>query len=127
MPWIAAAIGASALVGGAASYFGSKNSSDAARDAAEYQMEGADEAARVQWEMYNRSREDAAPWREAGARSLKDLERVQGTYEGAIMDPSKYVESPGYNWLQEQGIGAVDRGAAARGMSGSGRNNKDLM
>jgi hypothetical protein len=77
--------------------------------------------------MYAQNREDLAPWREAGERSLADLERVQGTYEGAVMDPGQYVESPAYNWLQEQGIDAINRKAAAQGQFGSGRNQKDLM
>jgi hypothetical protein len=127
MPWIAAAIGASALVGGAASYFGSKNQEKAAKDAAKYQMEGMDEATKLQWKMYRKNREDLAPWREAGERGLENLERMQGTYEGAVMDPNQYKESPGFDWLQQQGIGAVNRGAAARGMSGTGRNDKDMM
>jgi hypothetical protein len=127
MSWVAAAIGGSAVLGAGASYLSSKNQSDAAKDAAKYQLEGADLAAVLQQEQYDQSREDMAPWREAGTRGLESLERVQGTYEGAVMDPSKYEKSPGYNWLQEQGINAVNRGSAASGMSGTGRNSKDLM
>jgi len=120
MSWVAAAIGGSAIIGGAASYFGSKEQSKAAKKAAE---KGSDS----QLEMYYQSREDLAPWRDAGVRSLEDLERVQDTYEGAITDPNKYLESPGYSWLQEQGIKAMDKRASARGTRGSGGYSKDLI
>jgi hypothetical protein len=127
MSWVAAAIGGGALIGAGASYLGSKDQSKAAKDAAKSQQKGSDKATEAQLEMYYQSREDLAPWREAGGRSLKDLERVQGTYEGAIMDPNQYMESPAYNWLQEQGIKAMDRGASAAGTRGSGGHSKDLI
>lgn len=127
MSWVAAAIGGSAIIGAGASYLSSKSSADAAKDAAKEQRKGSDAAIQVQWDMYAQNREDLAPWREAGVRSLADLERVQGTYESAIMDPSQYKQSPGYNWLQQQGINAIDRSASARGKSDSGEHSKDLM
>ena len=115
-----AAIIGSSLIGGGLSFLGSKEQSKGASRAADAQAE-------VQWEMYRQSREDLAPWRAAGQRSLADLERMQGMYEGAIMDPNRYIESPGYDWLQQQGVSAIDRGAAARGKLDSGQNQKDLM
>jgi hypothetical protein len=127
MSWVATAIAGSAVIGAGASYLGSKSQSGAAKDAAESQQQGADRATEAQLEMYYQGREDLAPWREAGGRSLADLERVQGTYEGAIMDPNQYLESPGYNWLQEQGVKTLDRSASAAGTRGSGGHSKDLM
>ena len=120
MSWVAAAIGGSAVVGGGLSYLSSRSQSGAARDAAE-------DSNRVQWKMYKQNRKDMAPWREAGVRSLADLERVQETYEGAVMDPNEYKQSPGYDWLREQGNKNINRQSAAGGQFGSGRNQKDLM
>ena len=120
MSWAVTAIAGSAVIGGGLSYLSSKESSKAAGKAADAQTD-------VQWGMYNQSREDMAPWREAGERSLADLERVQGTYEGAVMDPSQYEQSPGYNWLEEQGRKTINRQSAAQGRFGSGRHQKDLM
>lgn len=117
---IPAAIFGSSLLGGILSSKASKEQSKAAK-------QSADKMADVQWDMYAQNREDLAPWREAGARSLADLERVQGTYEGAVMDPSQYVKSPAYDWLKQQGIQTINRQAAATGQFGSGRNQKDLM
>ena len=128
MSWAVTAVaGAATVVGGVTSYLSSKDQADAAKDAAKQQRQGADRASEVQWDMYEQNREDLAPWREAGGRGLADLERVQGTYEGAVMDPNQYVQSPGYDWLREQGNKNINRQAAASGQFGSGRNQKDLM
>jgi hypothetical protein len=128
MGWfLPAAILGSAAAGVVTSLLGSKDQKDSAKDAADSQQQGADRATEAQLEMYYQSRDDLAPWREAGTRSLADLEGVQGTYEGAIMDPNQYVESPGYNWLQEQGIKSLDKSASARGTLGSGGHSKDLI
>ena len=108
------------ILGAGASFLGAKEQGDAAKDASK-------SMSKVQWRMYNQSREDMAPWREAGMRSLADLERVQGTYEGAITDPNQYKESPAYNWLEQQGREAINRQSAAQGQFGSGRHQKDLM
>ena len=120
MSWAVTAIAGSSLIGGGLSYLSSKNEAKAAKDAAK-------SSNKVQWNMYSQSRQDLAPWREAGVRSLADLERVQGTYEGAVMDPSQYKQSPGYNWLEEQGRKTINRQSAAQGQFGSGRHQKDLM
>ena len=120
MSWAAAIIGGSAVIGGGLSYLSSKEQSKAAGKAS-------DDMAQVQWEMYDQNRKDMAPWREAGVRSLDDLERVQGTYEGAVMDPIQYKKSPGYDWLRQQGEASINRQSAAQGQFGTGRNNKDLM
>jgi len=112
-------VGGSLLSAGA-SFLGAKEQSKSAKKAS-------DEMSKVQWKMYQQSREDMAPWREAGMRSLADLERMQGTYESAVMDPSGYKQSPGYDWLRQQGIDAANRRAAATGMSGTGANQKDII
>jgi len=115
-----AAIGGSALIGAASSYFGSRDQEDAAGRAAR-------QAAEAQLEMFYQNREDSAPWRDAGMRDLENLERIEGIYEGAIMDPSQYKESPGYEWLRQQGIEAINRAASGRGTLHSGKTSKDLV
>jgi len=127
MSWVAAAIGASAVVGAGASYLSSKNQSKAAKQAAKAQGEAADKSAQAQLEMYYQSREDLAPWRQQGEKDLGNLDRLQAEYEGVIQDPSKYVESPSYNFLLNRGIGAVNQGNAAAGRLGAGKTSKDLM
>jgi len=113
------AIVGGSIIGGVLANKGAKSQGDAAAKAAGAQS-------KVQWNMYQQNRADLAPWREAGERSLADLERVQGTYEGAVMDPSQYKQSPGYNWLEQQGRSSINRQSAAQGQFGSGRHQKDL-
>ena len=115
------------LLGAGAAIFGANEQSDASKDAAKQQKKAADKATEAQLEMYYRSRKDLAPWRQAGKRGLANLERLQGTYEGAVMDPNEYVKSPAYDWLRQQGNANINRQAAAGGQFGSGRNQKDLM
>ena len=124
---VGAAIIGSSLIGGGLSYLSSRDQSKAAKKASRTQAQASVYATDVQREMYEQSRADLAPWRSAGGRSLADLERMQGMYEGAVMDPNQYIESPGYDWLQQQGISAINRGASARGKLGSGQTSKDLM
>lgn len=110
-----AGIVAGSLISGGLGFLGAKEQADAAGDAAKEQLR-----------MYYQSRADLAPWREAGARSLADLERIQKIYEGAVMRPQEWVKDPGYTFLYQQGLDAVGRGASARGKLDSGEYLKDL-
>lgn len=67
MTWVAVAIGGSALLGAAAS-------GSAARSAAR----SAGDAADVQWQMYNQTRSDLAPYREVGTSALNAYARAMG-------------------------------------------------
>jgi len=58
---------------------------------------------------------------------LGTLQNELGNYAGYVKDPSTYTQSPGYNWLVQQGVGAIDRGASATGKMDSGQRSKDLM
>lgn len=64
---------ASAVLGGALSLGGALISSESAGDAAGASANAANQAAQVQWNMYNQSRADMAPWREAGAGAVNAL------------------------------------------------------
>ena len=85
------------------------------------------EAANIafQRETFDQQREDTAPWREAGAQALTQLEA--GIAAGEF-DPSqfKYEEDPGYQFRLSEGIKARDRGAAARGRLQSGAQDKAI-
>jgi hypothetical protein len=124
---VPAAIVGGSLISGVFASKGAKSSSKAAGKAADAQVQAASIAADTQLEMYGQSREDLAPWREAGQRSLADLEKIQGQYASVVRDPNLYTQSPAYNWLQEQGISAIDRSASAAGKLDSGQHSKDLL
>ncbi len=94
MPWIALAIGGSALLG-----------ANASKSAAKTQAAAADQATQLQERMFNRQVELQEPWRQAGINALNRMQSgdVMGT-----MDPS-------YQFRLGEGMKALDRQAAARG------------
>ena len=103
------------------------DSADAARGAANVRSQSTGEATAIGREMYGQNIEQLAPWREAGLGALGDFQNELGNYAGYVKDPSSYEQSPGYNWLVNQGVGAIDRGASATGKLDSGQRSKDLM
>lgn len=108
MSWLlpAAVIGSS-LIGAGASLLGSRQQASAARDAADRS-----------WDIFAQQREDFTPWREAGQRGLSRLEQLVNV---------PFEESPGYNFRFNEGVRALDRAAAARGMLGSGARLRALQ
>lgn len=109
MPLVAAAIGGSALLGVA----GAKSSANAANRASQRDIA-------EQRRQFDITQQNMTPWLEAGRLGLGRLsDLVRGDMSGFQMDP-------GYQFALEQGTQAIDRGAAARGMLGSGARLKDL-
>jgi hypothetical protein len=107
---------AAAIVGGA--YLGSQ----ASKKAGETQAGAAREASALSNEQYQQTREDQAPYREAGYRALGTLERTAGNVPGAFkFGAGDYQADPGYAFRLSEGQKALDRTAAARGglISGS--------
>ena len=107
--WAAVAIGGAAVVGAGASVYASSQASSAAKDAANAQAGASKASIDAQLQMYNQSREDYAPWREAGQNALATL------YEKVMRGPGEYAKSPGYNFRLAEGQKAIERSAAARG------------
>ena len=94
MPWIALAIGGSALVG-----------ANAASKAAKTQAASADQATQLQREMFNKQVELQQPWQEAGVNALAKMQK------GVVSD---YMD-PAYQFRLGEGMKALERSAAARG------------
>lgn len=94
MPWMALAIGGSALLGARAS-----------SKAASTQAAAADRATELQERMFNKQVELQEPWRQAGVNALAKL---QSGDIGMYQDPS-------YKFRLNEGLKALDRQAAARG------------
>ena len=94
MPWMALAIGGSALLGASAS-----------KSAANTQAAAADRAGELQERMFNKQVELQEPWRQAGMNALN---RMQSGDVMGMMDPS-------YQFRLGEGMKALDRQAAARG------------
>ena len=110
MSFIAAAIvGGSAIVGGVLQ-------SNAAGRAASKQAASTDRATEEQARQYDQTREDYAPYREAGVKAL-------GQYETEINAPvtsADVMSDPGYQFGLSQGQLGLDRKAAAAGGRVSG-------
>lgn len=94
MPWMALAIGGSALLGASAS-----------KSAANTQAASADRSLDLQREMFNKQLELQQPFQEAGVNALN---RMQSGNVMGMMDPS-------YQFRLGEGMKALDRTAAARG------------
>ena len=102
MPWMmAAAIGGSALLGASSS-----------SKAAKAQASAANRAAELQQQQYDQTREDLAPYREAGYNALNKLIPLSD-YTKFGMD--QFQADPGYAFRLSEGQKALDRQAAARG------------
>jgi len=112
MPWgPAAAAGISAVAGLA----GSAMSSNAASSAA-------DKANAAQRQALEQSRADLEPWRTAGQTALPRVQDALGMngQEGYDAAMKAFHTSPGYQFQLDQGLRAVDAGAAAQGFGRSG-------
>lgn len=78
----------------------------------------------VQRYMFDQQREDAQPWREAGAKALTGLQ--DGDYQRDFT-ASDFQQDPGYQFRMDEANKALERSSAARGGLTSGRFMKELM
>jgi hypothetical protein len=113
MPLIAAGVGAAgSVIGG---IFGGKQ----AKKAANAQTQQDQKALDLQKQMYDQTRSDLAPWREAGGAAIG-----QGY---AMLQPGyDYTASPGYQFRLDEGNRAIQNSGAAKGMLMSGGTLKDI-
>jgi hypothetical protein len=103
--WVAGAIAVSSVVG-----------AKTAKSAASTQAASADRASELQREMFEQTRADQAPYREAGYNALANLQRTAGNVPGAFrFGAGDYQADPGYAFRLAEGQKALDRQAAARG------------
>ena len=112
---IETAILGSALIGAAASKSASKTQSQAAASAAD-----------IQKSQFEQTREDQAPYRQAGYNALAEMQRTASNVPGAFkFGMSDFTADPGYGFRLSEGQKALDRSAAARGGLISGRALKE--
>lgn len=121
-----------ALLGGAVVAGGTANAiigSNAAHDAANAQVQGANTAAGVetaalkqQQAQFDTTQANLQPWMDTGKNALSTL------YDSLVGGPNagKFQSSPGYQFAFDQGTKAVNANASARGLSMSGNRLKDL-
>jgi hypothetical protein len=130
---VAVAIGGAAIIGAGASIIGGNSAAHATEHAA-------DTANATELQMFNQTRADQAPYREAGYGALAKLQgaygltpasATDGTGSGASTGGSSayggFFESPGYQFEMQQGLQGINRGQAAKGLFGSGATQKADM
>ena len=93
---------------------------NAASKAAKAQTKGAQASIAEEARQYDQSREDLAPWREAGGEAL---DRLRDLSRG---DYSYFAMSPDYQFRLREGEKAMNRAQAARGNFLSGAGMKEL-
>lgn len=135
---VAVAIGGAAVLGAGATIVAGNSASHA-------QQQSTQQAINEQQSEYNQTRADYAPWRAAGATALNSLMSAYGLggSSGSIGSASGaapgtagttgakatspyggFFQSPGYQWQLDQGMKAIDHGAASQGLLGSGATVK---
>lgn len=115
--WVAGAAVVGAVAGGAIQANGAKK-------AANTQAASADRATQAQADQYYQTREDQAPYREAGYKALTGAENLLASYKAPSIDAFK--SDPYYQWEQQEAAKAVQGSAAARGGLYSGATLRRL-
>jgi len=117
-------MGAAAVMGGA-SLLGAGLSANAAAHAATDQHTAAAEANAIQAQQYAQQRQDEQPFRDAGASAMSQL-TTQLPSLTRRFSTSDFREDPGYQFALNQGLEAMQRSAAAKGLLGSTGTLKHL-
>lgn len=118
MSAIAIAIGGGALISAVVA-------SNSASDATSVQRDAANQATAVSQGQYGQTREDLAPYRQAGAQALGQItsQLPDLTRSFSLAD---FQNDPGYQFRMDEGQKALERSAAARGGLNSGATLKAL-
>lgn len=94
-------------------------------DAADGQARAAEDANRVQKEIYDQTREDLGQYRDLGGQATKQLSASLDDLTGTFtMDD--FQADPGYAFRMAEGQKAIERSAAARGGLNTGATLKAL-
>lgn len=120
MSFIAVGVGVGSAAAGIA---GSVIQSNAASDAADQQAAAAHEANQLQEKMYNQTRADNEPWRQAGVSALGGMQNADFSRDFTAND---FTKDPGYDFRMNEGQKAIERSAAARGGLQTGGTLKAL-
>jgi len=114
MPWGAVA---AAVVGA----YSASQSNKAAKDGANAQAGASQAAIDEQRRQYDLSRQDMAPWLQAGGGALAQMQALNSG------DFSSFHASPDYTFSFGEGQRALDSGAAARGGLFGGAHSRDAI
>lgn len=122
-----------AALGAVGSIAGAVIGSNASHDAAQAQTNAANQGAATQLKMYEQTRQDLSPFMSAGTGALSQLANIFGFGPGGTGQPnaaaatSQLTQFPGYQFGMDQGVQALDRSAASKGLVLSGAQLKDAQ
>ncbi|NJM09341.1 MAG: tail fiber domain-containing protein [Bdellovibrionaceae bacterium] len=88
------------------------------------QREAAAQANALQLQMYNQTRADQEPWRQAGMGALTQMQDPGFQRDFSMSD---YQQDPGFQFRMSEGMKAIQGSAAAKGSLNSGATLKGLM
>ncbi len=118
------------IIPAVASIGGALIGSNASQSAANTQAQAADQASQVQQNMFNTTQGNLKPYMGAGTNALSALQQMLGLGGGAggagAPDYSAFMNSPGYQFQLQQGLGAIQGNAAATG-GATGNTLRSLM
>ncbi|MDN5621777.1 MAG: DNA transfer protein p32 [Acinetobacter sp.] len=122
---VAAAMVGAAAVGAAGSAYAGKQSSKAAKA----QANSADAASQIQWDMYDQTRKDLDPYKQAGDTALNQLmgQMTPDGYFNQTYTGQDIYSDPSYQFRLQQGQDAIQSSAAAQGGLLSGATLKALQ
>jgi hypothetical protein len=116
----------SAAISGGVSLIGGLVSSGAAGDAADTQAAAARNAAGMQMQQFQQTREDLAPYRAYGVKGGDELvNRLKELTAPFTATQAQLEATPGYQFTRDQGLKSVQSAAAAKGLGLSGAALKD--
>lgn len=143
----AIAVGASTAISAGASIAASKAQASAAKKSAQIASDTAASDRELQWDMYKQQREDfdkyygkgrddlgagynlatgtLQPYTQYGDAATGRLAALSGL-NGGPEQAFALAQDPGYQFRMQQGVGALDRSAASRGLLLSGGQTKAL-
>ena len=122
---VAAAVIGSAVVGAAGSAYAGKQAGKAAKT----QAASADQASQIQWDMYDQTRKDLDPYKQAGATSLSQMmgQMTPDWYFNQTYTGQDIYSDPSYQFRLQQGQDAIQSSAAAKGGLLTGATLKALQ
>lgn len=112
-------------IAGAAAIGGALISSSASQNAANTEAGAANAANGLTTNMFNTEEANAKPWLTAGQNALGELQTDLPSLD-APFTMQDFQESPGYQFQLNQGLQAMQRSAAAKGMLNSSGTQQNL-
>lgn len=120
---------AAAAIGAVGAVAGGAMASSGAKKAAQTQAASADAASQIQWDMYDQTRKDLDPYKQAGDTSLNQLmgQMTPDGYFNQTYTGQDIYSDPSYQFRLQQGQDAIQSSAAAQGGLLSGATLKALQ